>query len=416
MHVVYSSCCGLDVHKRSITACLLLSGSGGKGHHEIRRFGTMTRDLLELADWLQCHHVTHVAMESTGVYWKPVWNILEGQFEVVLVNAQHIKAVPGRKTDIKDCQWIAELLQHGLLRGSFVPPTPIRQLRDLTRMRTSLRQDHTAIANRMQKILEDANIKLASVASDWLGVSGRAILSQLLAGEEDAEKLAELSRGRLRSKLPAMQLALEGRMTEHHRWMLRVLHEQLLFLEVQIAKLEAKIQDQLSDYQEAIALCTTIPGIEEVAAANLIAEIGVNMAQFPSAQHLASWAGICPGNHESAGKRLSGKPRKGSAWLRRSLCQAAWAASHTKDTYLAARFRRLAARKGKKRAIVAVAHTIVVSMYHMLKNKQPYRELGADFLDRRNAEHVKRYLLKRLERLGLHVTVRSAEDTAALPA
>jgi transposase len=416
MHVVYSSCCGLDVHKRSITACLLLSGSGGKGHHEIRRFGTMTRDLLELADWLQCHHVTHVAMESTGVYWKPVWNILEGQFEVVLVNAQHIKAVPGRKTDIKDCQWIAELLQHGLLRGSFVPPTPIRQLRDLTRMRTSLRQDHTAIANRMQKILEDANIKLAAVASDWLGVSGRAILSQLLAGEEDAEKLAELSRGRLRSKLPAMQLALEGRMTEHHRWMLRVLHEQLLFLEVQIAKLEAKIQDQLSDYQEAIALCTTIPGIEEVAAANLIAEIGVNMAQFPSAQHLASWAGICPGNHESAGKRLSGKPRKGSAWLRRSLCQAAWAASHTKDTYLAARFRRLAARKGKKRAIVAVAHTIVVSMYHMLKNKQPYRELGADFLDRRNAENVKRYLLKRLERLGLHVTVRSAEETAALSA
>jgi len=416
MHVVYSSCCGLDVHKRSITACLLLSGSGGKGHHEIRRFGTMTRDLLELADWLQCHHVTHVAMESTGVYWKPVWNILEGQFEVVLVNAQHIKAVPGRKTDIKDCQWIAELLQHGLLRGSFVPPTPIRQLRDLTRMRTSLRQDHTAIANRMQKILEDANIKLASVASDWLGVSGRAILSQLLAGEEDAEKLAELSRGRLRSKLPAMQLALEGRMTEHHRWMLRVLHEQLLFLEVQIAKLEAKIQDQLSDYQEAIALCTTIPGIEEVAAANLIAEIGVNMAQFPSAQHLASWAGICPGNHESAGKRLSGKPRKGSAWLRRSLCQAAWAASHTKATYLTARFRRLAARKGKKRAIVAVAHTIVVSMYHMLKNKQPYRELGADFLDRRNAEHVKRYLLKRLERLGLHVTVRSAEETAALSA
>ena len=414
MHVVYSSCCGLDVHKRSITACLLLSGSGGKGHHEIRRFGTMTRDLLELADWLQCHHVTHVAMESTGVYWKPVWNILEGQFEVVLVNAQHIKAVPGRKTDIKDCQWIAELLQHGLLRGSFVPPTPIRQLRDLTRMRTSLRQDHTAIANRMQKILEDANIKLASVASDWLGVSGRAILSQLLAGEEDAEKLAELSRGRLRSKLPAMQLALEGRMTEHHRWMLRVLHEQLLFLEVQIAKLEAKIQDQLSDYQEAIALCTTIPGIEEVAAANLIAEIGVNMAQFPSAQHLASWAGICPGNHESAGKRLSGKPRKGSAWLRRSLCQAAWAASHTKDTYLAARFRRLAARKGKKRAIVAVAHTIVVSMYHMLKNKQPYRELGADFLDRCNAENVKRYLLKRLERLGLQVTVRSAEGTAEL--
>jgi transposase len=374
----------------------------------------MTRDLLELADWLQCQQVTQVAMESTGVYWKPVWNILEGQFEIVLVNAQHIKAVPGRKTDIKDCQWIAELLQHGLLRGSFVPPTPIRELRDLTRMRASLRQDHTAVANRMQKILEDANIKLASVASDWLGVSGRAILAQLLAGEEDATKLAELSRGRLRAKLPAMRLALEGRMTEHHRWLLRVLQEQLEFLETQITKLEAKIQDQLHKYRQAVVLCTTIPGIEEVAAANLIAEIGVNMAQFPSAQHLASWAGICPGNNESAGKRVSGKPRKGSAWLRRSLCQAAWAASHTKETYLAARFRRLAARKGKKRAIVAVAHTILVSMYHMLKNKQSYRELGADFLDRRHTDQVKRYLLKRLERLGVVVTVQSIESTAAL--
>ena len=244
----------------------------------------MTHDLLELADWLQSQHVTHVAMESTGVYWKPVWNILEGQFEVVSVNAPHIKAVPGRKTDTKDCQWIAELLQHGLLRGSFVPPTPIRELWDLTRMRASLRQDHTAVANRMQKILEDANIKLASVASDWLGVSGRAILAQLLAGEEDAAKLAALSRGRLRSKISSMQLALEGRMTEHHRWMLRVLYEQLVFVEAQITKLEAKIQEQLSDYQEAVALCTTIPGIEEVAAANLLAEIGMNMDQFPSAQ------------------------------------------------------------------------------------------------------------------------------------
>jgi transposase len=401
MYVVSAHCCGLDVHKRSITAGLLVSRAGGKGQHEIRRFATMTRDLLALADWLQSHHVTQVAMESTGVYWKPVWNILEGQFEVVLVNAQHLKAVPGRKTDIKDCQWIAELLQHGLLRSSFVPPTPIRPLRDLTRMRASLRQDHTAVANRRQKVLEDANIKLAAVASDWLGVSGRAILAQLLAGEEDAEKRAELSRGRLRSKLPAMQLALEGRMTEHHRWMLRVLQEQLVFLEAQIAKLDAKIQDQVSDYREALELCTTIPGVEEVAAANLIAEIGVNMEQFPSAQHLASWAGICPGNNESAGKRLSGKPRKGSAWLRRSLCQAAGAASHTKETYLAARFRRLAARKGKKRAIVAVAHTILVSLYYMLKNQPPYPELGADFLDRRNAENVKRYLVKRLERLGL---------------
>jgi transposase len=245
----------------------------------------MTRELLALADWLQEEQVTHVAMESTGVYWKPVWNMLEGQVTVVLVNAQHIKAVPGRKTDTKDCQWIAELLQHGLLRSSFVPPTPIRQLRDLTRLRTSLRQDHTAVANRMQKILEDANIKVASVASDWLGVSGRAILTRLLAGEEDAGKLAALSRGRLRSKLPAMELALEGRMTDHHRWLLRVWWDQLEFLEAQLTKLDTQIHEHIQEYQEAIALCTTIPGIEEVAAANLLAEIGTNMDQFPSAQH-----------------------------------------------------------------------------------------------------------------------------------
>lgn len=415
MRIVYARCCGLDVHKRTIAACVLLQEASGQVQQEIRRFGTMTRDLLELADWLQDRQVTHVAMESTGVYWKPVWNILEGQFALVLVNAQHIKAVPGRKTDTRDCQWIADLLQHGLLRGSFVPPTPIRQLRDLTRLRTSLRQDHTAVANRMQKILEDANIKLASVASDWLGVSGRAILTQLLAGEEDATKLADLSRRRLRAKLPQMQLALEGRLTDHHRWMLRVLWDQLEFLEAQLTKVDAQIQGHVQEYQEALALCITIPGIEEVAAANLLAEIGMNMEQFPSAQHLASWAGICPGNHESAGKRLSGKPHKGNTWLRRSLCQAAWAASHTKATYLSARFRRLAARKGKKRAIVAVAHSILIILYHVLKTKQPYRELGADYLDRINAAQLKRYFVKRLENLGLQVPVQYVEKAAAPP-
>jgi transposase len=415
MRIVYPRCCGLDVHKKTITACVLIRNAAGDDQQEIRRFGTMTRDLLELADWLYSFQVTHVAMESTGVYWKPVWNILEGQFEVLLVNAQHIKAVPGRKTDIKDCQWIADLLQHGLLRGSFVPPPPVRRLRDLTRLRTSLRQDHTTVANRMQKILEDANIKLASVASDWLGVSGRAILAQLLAGEEDATKLAELSRRRLRAKLPQMQLALQGRMTDHHRWMLRVLWEQLEFLEAQIAKVDAQIHEQVRPYEDAIALCTTIPGIEAVAAANLLAEIGVDMDQFPSAQHLASWAGMCPGNHESAGKRLSGKPPKGNAWLRRSLCQAAWAASHTKATYLAARFRRLAARKGKKRALVAVGHSILVSVYHMLKTKRPYDELGADYLDRIKADQLKRYFLKRLEQLGVQVTVQNQEHVSTLP-
>ena len=408
MRIVYARCCGLDVHKKSISACLLTPHDQGGTQQQVRRFGTMTRDLLELSDWLASNQVTHVAMESTGVYWKPVWNIFEAIFTVLLVNAQHVKAIPGRKTDAKDCQWIADLLQHGLLRGSFVPPSPIRQLRDCTRTRASLRQDHTAVANRMQKILEDANIKLASVPSDWLGVSGRIILNQMLDGEEDTGKLAHLCRGRLREKIPEMQLALEGRMTEHHRWMLRLQRGQLEFLEAQIAKLEAKIQEHMSDYQKAVDLCTTIPGIEALAAANLIAEIGVNMEQFPSAQHLASWAGLCPGNNESAGKRLSGKARNGNVWLRRNLCQAAWAASHTKNTYLSAQFRRLAARKGKKRAIVAVGHTILIIVFHMIKNQQPYRDLGADYFDRRNAEQLKRSLVRRLERLGVQVSIVSA--------
>jgi transposase len=283
MRIVYAHCCGLDVHKRSISACLLTANEAGATQQQIRRFGTVTRELLELCDWLRSNHVTHVAMESTGVYWKPVWNILEASFTILLVNAQHVKSVPGRKTDAKDCQWIADLLQHGLLRGSFVPPSPIRQLRDLTRTRVSLRQDHTAVANRMQKILEDANIKLASVATDWLGVSGRIILSRMLDGEQDVAKLADLCRGRLRDKIAEMQLALEGRMTEHHRWMLRLQREQLDFLETQIARLDAKIQQEMQVNQEAVDLCTTIPGIDAIAAANLIAEIGVNMDQFPSA-------------------------------------------------------------------------------------------------------------------------------------
>jgi len=405
MRIVYAHCCGLDVHKKSISACLLTANEAGATQQHIRRFGTVTRELLELCDWLRSNHVTHVAMESTGVYWKPVWNILEASFTILLVNAQHVKSVPGRKTDAKDCQWIADLLQHGLLRGSFVPPSPIRQLRDLTRTRVSLRQDHTAVANRMQKILEDANIKLASVATDWLGVSGRIILSRMLDGEQDVGKLANLCRGRLRDKIAEMQLALEGRMTEHHRWMLRLQREQLDFLETQIAKLDAKIQQEMQVNQEAVDLCTTIPGIDAIAASNLIAEIGVNMDQFPSAAHLVSWAGLCPGNNESAGKRLSGKSRNGNTWLRRSLCQAAWAASHSKNTYLSAQFHRLAARKGKKRAIVAVGHTILVIVFHMLKNHQPYRDLGADYFDHRNVEQLKRTLIRRLQRLGLQVLI-----------
>jgi transposase len=322
----------VDVHQKRMTAGVLLRDAAGDGPQERRRVGPMTRDVLELADGLHSSQVTHVALESTGVSWKPVWNILEGACEVVLVNAHHLKAVPGRTTDIQDGQWIADRLPHGLLRGSCVPPPPIRRWRDRTRVRPSFRQDHPTVANRMQKILEEAHIQLASVASDGLGVSERALLAQLLAGEEDATPLADLSRRRLRATLPQMQLALPGRMTDPHRWMLRVLGEPLELLEAQIAQLDGQIHEPVPTHEDAIALCTTIPGIEAVAAANLIAESGVKMDQLPSAPHLASWAGLCPGNHERAGKRLSGTPRTGNAWLRRSLCQAAGAAAHTKAT------------------------------------------------------------------------------------
>src|SRR5579862_3573475 len=343
MEVVYECCAGLDVHKKSITACVLWALPKGKKKQEKRRFATFTQNLLELADWLRECGVTQVAMESTGVYWKPVWNILEGQFEILLVNAQHIKAVPGRKTDQKDSEWIADLLQHGLLKGSFVPPTPTRELRDLTRYRVNLRQECNRIANRIQKVLEDANIKLAAVVSDSLGASGRAMLKAIIEGEHDAQKLSELSKGTLRKKRNELQLALEGRTTAHHRFLLKELIDHLEFVEGKIERLEAEISERMHPYEEQVRHLRTIPGIERITAWGLLAEIGMDMNQFPDAAHLASWAGLCPGNHESAGKRLSGKTRKGSVWLSRHLCQAAWAVSTKKNSYLSAMFRRVAA-------------------------------------------------------------------------
>ena len=412
MQVVYPCCCGLDVHKKSVRACVLWAEDGGKSRKEKRSFGTFTRDLLRLADWLQQCGVTHVALESTGVYWKPVWNILEGVFEVLLVNAQHIKAVPGRKTDQKDSEWIADLLQHGLLRGSFVPPQATRELRDLTRYRVSLSQEINRIANRIQKVLEDANIKLASVATDPLGASGRAMLKAMLAGEEDPAQLAEMSKGLLRNKIPELKLALEGRMTEHHRFLLRQLCDHLGFTETKLSEIEQEIDRRLRPFRDEVTRLCTIPGVDRVTAWGWLAEIGFNMDQFPSAAHLASWACLCPGSFESAGKRLSGRMRKGNVSLRRCLAQAAWAISMTKNNYLSALYRRIAARRGSKRAVMAVAHALLVIAYHMLKRKENYKELGADHFDRIDVNRIRRSLVRRLERLGHRVTLEPLTQAA----
>jgi transposase len=411
MEVLYRCCCGLDVHKKSITACVLWSE--GKKRKEKRRFGTFTEDLLKLAEWLRECGVTHVAMESTGVYWKPVWNILEGQFtEVLLVNAQHIKAVPGRKTDQKDSEWIAQLLQHGLLKPSFIPPRPTRELRDLTRYRVSLAQECNRVANRIQKVLEDANIKLASVATDALGASGRQMIEALIAGEQDSALLAQMAKGLLRNKIPELKLALEGRVNDHHRFLLNEMLDDLRHIESKMTKVEAQIEGRLRPFEDQVARLCTIPGVDRITAWGLAAEMGLNMEQFPSAAHLASWAGMCPGNFESAGKRLSGRTRKGSRFLRRHLCQAAWAVSTKRDSYLSALFRRLAARRGNKRATMAVGHAILVIAYHLLKREENYRDLGPNYFDQKNPESLRRSLVKRLERIGYTVSLTPVAEAA----
>jgi transposase len=413
MDIVYRSCAGLDVHKDTVVVCVRRQDGKGKTRQETRTFSTMTSQLLEMGDWLHEQGVTHLAMESTGVYWKPIWNLLEGQFQILLVNAQHIKQVPGRKTDVKDAEWIAQLLQHGLLRGSFVPETPQRQLRELTRQRKQLIQAKSSVANRIQKVLEDANIKLASVASDVLGVSGRSMLEAIVAGEDDPATLAELARRKLRSKIPQLRLALQGRVTEHHRFLLGLFLDELRHMEGLIERLNVRIEAVLPvAFVEAVQRLTTIPGIDVRAAENIVAEIGTNMEQFPSSSHLASWAGMCSGNRESAGKRQSGKTTKGNRWLRVILVQVAWAASHTKKTYLAAQYHRLAGRRGKKRALIAVGHTILGIIYHMLKNRTTYSDLGADYFDRLDSDRLTRNLVKRLEKLGHKVTLESQEPAA----
>jgi transposase len=405
MRVLHEYCAGLDVHKETVAACALWIGEGGECREEVATFGTMTKDLLALSDWLAARKVSHVAMEATGVFWKPVFNILEGRFEVVLVNARHIKNVPGRKTDVKDCQWIAELLQNGLLKASFIPDRAQRDLRDLTRHRTQLTGELTRVANRVQKVLEDANIKLASVASDVLGVSGRRMIEALLAGQTDPQQTADLALGRLKKKREALEAALEGHVTEHHRFMLRTLWEHLQYLEGAIARMDERIEELMRPFVQEIERIDEVPGLGAVVTHALIAEIGVTMSQFPSEGHLSSWAGVCPGNNESAGKRKSGRTRKGNRWLRRCLSQAAWAAAHTKGTYLSAQFRQIARRRGTKRAIIAVAHSILVSVYYILRDKVSYKDLGPDHFDRLDPERLKRYHMKRLRALGCQVTV-----------
>jgi transposase len=408
MQVVHERCAGLDVHKKSIFGCVLWFDEKGDKQQEIRSFGAMTAELLQLADWLKQHQVTHVAMEATGVYWRPVWAILEDQFELILVNPHHVKAIPGRKTDAKDCEWLADLLQHGLVRGSFVPATEIQDLRDLTRYRVELTQAQNRVANRIQKVLEQANIKLSSVASDTLGVSGQLMIEAIIAGEQEPDRLAKLARGRLRSRIPDLHSALTGRVRPHHRFMLNEHFSEWKALAERIERVEKEIDQRIVPFEHAVTLWQSVPGIDRVTACALVAEIGVNMNQFPSAQHLASWAGVCPGHNESAGKRMPAATRDGNRWLRRALCQASWAASHKKNCYLASQFKRIAARRGAKRALVAVAHSILIIVYKMLQTATQYRDIGADYLDQIHKDQLQRYLVRRLERLGLNVTVHAA--------
>jgi transposase len=371
--IVHSSCAGLDVHKKSVVACVVRVVDG-ELLQETRSFGTMTGEILALADWLAEREVGPVAMESTGVYWKPIFNLLEDRFEVMVVNAQHIKRAPGRKTDVKDAEWIAQLLQHGLLSPSFIPPPPIRELRDLTRQRTQLVRQRATAANRIQKVLEDANIKLASVASDVLGASGREMIRALIGGEEDPAELANLAKQKLREKIPALKEALHGRVTDHHRFLLRSLMDQVGHLDRQIDRFDERIDELTTPFAEATARLRTIPGVGAASAEAIVAEIGVDMDRFPTPGQLASWAGMCPGNDESAGKRRSGKTTKGNQWLRATLVQVAWAATHTKATGFRMMYSRWAKRMGRKKALIALGHKILVLIHRLLATGSDYRE------------------------------------------
>jgi transposase len=414
MQVIFGRVCGMDVHKTLIVACLRVLSPSGQVRTEIRKFGTMTSELLELLRWLKAERVTHVAMESTGVFWKPIYNILEGNVaNVWVVNAQHLKKVPGRKSDVTDAQWIAQLLQCGLLTPSFVPDRTQRNLRDLTRQRMRLTQQRATIANRVHKTLEDANIKLGSVATDVMGVSGRNMIDAIIKGEEDSTVLAEMAQRRMRGKIPQLRLALEGKVTAHHRFLLKQLLEQYDYVEGKILAFNERIE-QIAPalFQASAKLVDTVPGIGVESAQAILAEIGTNMGQFPSHKHLCSWAGRCPGNNESAGKHRSGKTKKANKWLDATLTEVAWAASRTKGTYLNAQYHRITPRRGRKRAIGALKHSMLTAIFFIVRDQVPYKDLGADHFRRLNPEQQTRYHVRKLKELGHAVELNPVEDAA----
>jgi len=411
MQVMFERCAGIDVHKKQVTVCVMV-GEGQKVQTELKSFGTTTPELLELSDWLNSFGVTQVGLESTGVYWKPVYNLLEGHFELWLVNAQHIKAVPGRKTDVKDAQWLAQLLRHGLVRKSFVPPLSQRQLRELTRHRSNLVGRKGQVTNEVHKLLESTNIKLGDVATDITGVSARLMLDQIVQGQTDAEILADLAKGRLRHKMERLKLALQGKVEAHHKLILAQLLAEMDWLEEQIEEVGGEIAQRLAADQELIDRLDEVPGINERVAQVLIAELGTDMRRFGSASHLVSWAGMCPGQNESAGKRRNGRTRHGCRYVKAIAVEAAQAAVRKKGSYMGARYRRIAARRGKKKAIVAVGRTILETYYYMVSRKSSYRDLGEDYYDRRNPERLIKRLSKRIEKLGYNVTVQPITKAA----
>lgn len=408
MEAIVERCCGLDVGEATVTACLLVGRSEEKPRKTLRTLGTVTRELIALRDWLVSVGCTHVAMEATGVYWIPIFAVLEGYFDITIANAQHIKAVPGRKTDVKDAEWIADLLRHGLLKKSFVPPEEIRELRDLVRYRRKLIEGRTAERNRLLKFLEGANVKLASIVSDVFGASGMLMLRALITGEATPEEMAQMAKGRMRRKLRELELALEGRVQEHHRFLLGLQIRRLEQMEADIGLLEARVREKLGPFREQVELLTTIPGVGELVAAAIIAEIGVDMSVFGTAARLAAWAGVCPANHESAGKRKKAGVRRGNTYLKTVLIEAANAAGHTNGTYFKDKLIRLQARRGRNRALMALAHKLLVAVFHILANKVPYRELGAGYLDTIMPLRTAQTLVRRLQRLGYKVQLERA--------
>lgn len=407
MDVVHARCAGLDVHKDTVVACVRCV-EAGRVTTEVRTFATSTRELLALSDWLASHDVTHVALEATGVYWRPVWHVLDGAVELVLANAQHIRNVPGRKSDVSDAMWIAELLAHGLIRASFVPPVPIQDLRDLTRTRKQLVREVAQHTLRLQKTLEAANVKVMGVLTNLLGKTGRAILKALIAGETDPDRLADLAQGSLKGKRAALRVALEGRVRDHHRFLLRLHLEQIEALEASIARVDTEIGTALEPFRARAKLLTTMPGVSDVVAEVIVAEIGIDMTRFATPGHLLSWAGLCPRNDESAGKRRSTRVRPGASWLKTMLVQAAWAAARSRGTYLRAQFLRLKSRRGSKKAILAVAASMLTAVYFMLRDGVEYRDLGPDYFDRLDGQKLTRRLVRKLEGLGYEVEIRKA--------